>query len=437
MSIGFGLLKTVLNQGSDAFILLSNRGITLDSFQGDERTVFSTIEQFYLSYGTLPTSETVDASSGISTPWNNFPIEPIDFWIDQIKERALLLQAGNFISQAQNAIGHRNLDQLRDHVRQAYISLEESINDHSVQSIEEASREAVLEHNQIQQGIELSGVPFAFPYFNLVSGGMKGGDLITLAARPGVGKSYLLLNEAIFAHNRGRKVLFVSMEMAIKQCSRRLLSLRTGMNYTRFRTGRLSAFGMNRLETDINTMTSQSPFQLLSGGVFGTIDRVYAQIKHYHPDIVYIDGAYLIRTSTKGGQRWERTLQVLEILKKVALSENIPIYITFQFSRSAPGTLEGISYTDGVSQLSSIVISLESEGAVDVGMAQPVQFRILKLLKGREGETGKIRISMDFDRMVFTQDNILAGMSNNFEYEDAEDNLHRDTEIDNQPVAFI
>lgn len=437
MSIGFGLLKTVLNQGPDAFMLLSNRGITLDSFQGDERTIFSTIEQFYLSYGILPTSETVDASSGIATPWDNFPIEPIDFWIDQIRERTLLLQAGNFVSQAQNAIGHRNLDQLRNYIQQAYISLEESINDHSVQSIIDASREAVLEHNQIQQGTELSGVPFAFPYFNSVSGGMKGGDLIALAGRPGQGKSYLLLNEAIHAHNRGRKVLFVSMEMAIKQCSRRILSLRTGMNYTRFRTGRLSAFGVNRLETDINTMATQSPFQLLSGGVFGTIDRIYAQIKHYHPDIVYIDGAYLIRTSTKGGQRWERTLQVLESLKKVALSENIPIYITFQFSRSAPGTLEGISYTDGVSQLSSIVISLESEGAVDAGMAQPVQFRILKLLKGREGETGKIRISMDFDRMNFTQDNILAGMSSDFEYEDRENDLHRNTEIDNQPVAFI
>jgi len=345
MSVGYGLIKSALSEGPEAFVLLLDRGITRESFQGDERAVFSSIEHFFLNYGTLPTLETVAVDSGITVPWDNFPIENILYWIDLVRERQLLLTAREHIAHAQDAIGRGNIDQLRDYIQQAYISLEEGINDHSVKSISDASRDAIDQHNILQQNSStLSGVPFAFPYLNLISGGMSGGDLVCYAARPGLCKSYLLLNDAMFAHNAGKKVLFVSMEMPIIQCARRILSLRTRVNYTRLRLGRVSAFGIQRLEDEVTQMASQLPFQILSGGIFGTVDRIYAQIKHYRPDVVYIDGAYLVRTSTKGGQRWERVLQVLETLKKVALSENIPISITFQFNKTSPNALEGIAY---------------------------------------------------------------------------------------------
>lgn len=436
MSVGYGLLKSVIHQGPEALVSLSDKGITNDLFQGDERTIFSAIEQFYLSYGELPTLDTIEVSSGITVPWDNFPIEPLDYWIDQVKERSLLLQAGTILSQAQDAMGRRDLIRLRECIQNVYIQLEESRNDYSVQSIEEASREVIDLHNRVQQDpTEIPGIPYAFPYLNLISGGMWGGDLVSLIGRPATSKSYLLLNEAKHSHNSGNKVLIVSMEMPIIQCVRRLSALRTGINYNRLRFGRVSSFGIEKLEADIDSMSSQVPFQILSGGMFGTIDRIYAQIKHYRPDVVYIDGAYLVRTTTKGGQRWERVLQVLEILKQVALAENIPIYLTTQFNKTAPGTLEGIAYSDGISQASSIAISLDTDGADDASMSKPIQYRTLKLLKGRDGETGKIRIELDFNRMIFSQNTVLSGMTNDFELEDAEDNLGN--ERDNEPIAFI
>ena len=436
MSVGYGLLKSVMHQGSEALISLPDKGITQDLFVGDEGVVFSAIEQFYLKYGEIPTLDTIEVSSGISVPWDNFPLEPLDYWIDQIKERSLLLRAGTILSKAQDAMGKRDLIQLRECIQNVYLQLEESRNDYSVQSIEEASRGVLSLHNKMQRDTcEFSGVPFAFPYLNLVSGGMMGGDIISLIGRPAAGKSYVALNEANYAHSMGKKVLFVSMEMPISQCSRRSSALRTGINYTRLRVGRVSAFGVQRLESDMDRMGAEAPFQWLSGGIFGTIDRIYAQIKHYRPDIVYIDGVYLIRTSTKGGQRWERVLQVLELLKQVALAENIPVYITTQFNKTAPGTLEGVAYSDGAAQLSSIAISLESDAEEESAMGQPVQYRTLKVLKGREGETGKIRIELDFNRMIFSQSTVLSGMSTDFEFEEQTDNLGN--EKDREPIAFI
>ena len=91
--------------------------------------------------------------------------------------------------------------------------------------------------------------------------------------------------------------------------------------------------------------------------------------------------------------------------------------------------------SDGVAQLSSIAISLDTVGVEDSTLSLPVQYRTLKLLKGREGETGKIRIELDFNRMVFSQNTVLSGMTNDFELEDVEDNLGN--ERDNEPIAFI
>lgn len=436
MSVGYGLLKSVIHVGPEALVSLSDKGVTNEIFQGDERTVFSTIEQFYLAYGELPTLDTIEVSSGISVPWDNFPVEPIAYWVDQVKERSMLLQAGNVLALAQDAMGRRDLPKLRECIQNVYIQLEEGRSEYSVQSAVDASREVVELHNKVQQNsTEIPGIPFAFPYLNLISGGMWGGDIISLIGRPATSKSYLALNEARLSYDRGHKVLFVSMEMPIIQCARRFSALRTGINYNRLRFGRVSSFGMQKLEEDIELMESQESFQWLSGGIFGTIDRIYAQIKHYRPDIVYIDGAYLIRTTTSGGQRWERVLQVLELLKQVALAENIPVYLTTQFNKTAPGTLEGVAFSDGIAQLSSMAISLDTDGADDASMSRPIQYRNLKLLKGRDGETGKIRVELDFDRMKFSQNTVLSGMTNDFELEDAEDTLGN--ERDTEPVAFI
>lgn len=437
MSVGYGLLKSVLHNGTDAFVALIDTGITVDSFHKDEKKVFSTIESFYLAYGTLPTIETITVDSGITVPWGNLPIEPVQYWTDLVKERTVLFTASGFLTQAQNAIGSRDLHTLRESIQQAYISLEQSRDNRSFKSIADASTEAILTHNQLQQSSSaITGIPFAFPYLNLITGGASGGDIISWISRPGLCKSYLLLNEARLAHNSGKKVLFVSMEMPIEQCARRLLSLRTRVNYTRLRLGTVSTSGIQILEADILRMSDQVPFQILSGGIFGTIDRIQAQIKHYRPDVVYIDGAYLVRTQTKGGQRWEKALQVLETLKSTAMLEDIPICITYQYSKSAPNTLEGIGTTDGLAQLSSLAISIEMEGT-DESMWRSLQYRKLKILKGRDGAAGSIRIELNFNSMRFRQESILSGAEEmeDFEYDTNEQGLINET--DNEPVSFI
>ena len=419
MSVGIGLLKALYADRAASFASLYNMGITSELFPGEEYTLFNYIERFYLNYGSLPSLETIVANTGVALDWSNLPDEPLSYWADKVKDRRLLAQAAQHCDRLRAVLANGQIEEVREAISRAYMEMEEGRALHSIKLLTEVASDVVEDHNRAQQCTDLPGIPFAFPFLNLVSGGMMGGDLITYVGRPATNKSYFLLNDALHTHANGYRTMFFSMEMPLLQCGRRIISLRSKVNYARLRLGRVSYFGMDRIQQEIAEMSREIPFYLVSGGIFGTIDKFYVQVKHYRPDIIFLDGAYLMRPASgdNKGKGWERATNVLETLKHIALAEDIPIELSYQFNRAAPGTLAGIATSDTVGQISSIVFATEHGEGYDPSNMHPVQHRIIKVLKGREGETGKVRIKLDFSTMDFTQDEIIAGVADDFEYE--------------------
>lgn len=95
-------------------------------------------------------------------------------------------------------------------------------------------------HEKHLRGV-ISGVPTGFKILDRVLGGLQPSDLITLAARPAVGKTSLCLNIAAQVMGDsvrdGYKVMLFSLEMGEEQLARRLVSMSTGIDQTRLRTG--------------------------------------------------------------------------------------------------------------------------------------------------------------------------------------------------------
>ncbi len=77
----------------------------------------------------------------------------------------------------------------------------------------------------------------ALPSLDDLSGGLEAGELVVLAARPGVGKSALAAQIAANVARRGEPVLFVSLEMPEDQITRRLASSWSGVDSRAVRDG--------------------------------------------------------------------------------------------------------------------------------------------------------------------------------------------------------
>ena len=125
------------------------------------------------------------------------------------------------------------------------------------------------------------------------------------------------------------------------------------------------------------------------------------------PDVVFIDGAYLIRHESKN-QRWERLTYIAEGIKqRIAEDLDMPVIISYQFNRGADkkgadATLADIAYTDSIGQLSSVVLGILEEESIETSNS-----RKIKVLKGRDGQVGEFKINWNFDNgpnfMDFTE----------------------------------
>ena len=118
-----------------------------------------------------------------------------------------------------------------------------------------------------------------------------------------------------------------------------------------------------------------------------------AKINKHKPDIVLIDGAYMLEDS-EGDDDWRALVRIFRGLKRMATSFNIPIIASTQ-SSTRETTLDSISFAKHI----------RADVDVMIGLEQTLEMRIdkevaLVPLKYREAEmSGKIYHNWCFNRM--------------------------------------
>ena len=126
------------------------------------------------------------------------------------------------------------------------------------------------------------------------------------------------------------------------------------------------------------------------------------RIKEINPDIVFIDGVYLMEDDQNAKDDWLRVAHITRDLKKMAKRLHIPVVINTQLdektAKKASPKLGDIKYTQAIGQDSDIVMTLFRDEVMinDREMG-------LKILKNREGEGGTITYNWDFTCMDFSE----------------------------------
>lgn len=92
----------------------------------------------------------------------------------------------------------------------------------------------------------LEGLPSKFRNNNELTGGYRRGTLRTIAARPGIGKSTHLVNEASHMMNLGYNVMIFSLEMPAGEVTKRIMSISTQIE-----TWKLDKNAMSNQEVEV------------------------------------------------------------------------------------------------------------------------------------------------------------------------------------------
>lgn len=417
MSVGSRLLYSILalnTERPESAALFFHRardyGLDVDSFHTEEdQRIWTFIHNHVVRYGDVPDINVVEVE--LDVRFSEFaPVEPPEFWLDKVRELNKNIFLADTSIAFDNALNAGDTEGAEELLMQAASMISDFRGRIRSTTLVDAGHQVVAEHDDVQQGLIPTGIPVGLPYLDEVTGGVQMGDAWAVAGRPSTGKSWISIRSSLGAYRAGYKVLFVSMEMPLNQVGRRSAAMGAGISTTNLRLGRLSAFARRSLVSYLDRLSdNREHFHILPGKLDMSVQDILLKVKELRPDLLVVDGAYMVRPSGAGRSRltgWEKEKAVAEELKQLAINENIGCIGTYQFSRGGDKKgLDGIAGTDAIGQVASVVLGLTNEPTVT--RFDRLQYKHLEILKGREGEMGKIRLACDLQLSQVEEDSIL------------------------------
>ena len=236
----------------------------------------------------------------------------------------------------------------------------------------------------------LLGIPTSFSSINSTGVGWMPGELISLYARPTVGKTWLCVHAAATAVLNGFRTLLVSTEMPVEAISLRTdVVLANMMGYNLSHKALRNGDEMDEEEYRVFLQAVEDQQLLVCDHIEGassiTIDSIASLIRKHSPDFVVLDGIYLISTGNMKKAMWEQSHAVFYGMKNLCLSTNTPIFVSTQATRDAAANMYAPPRPDQVAFGDALI------RASDVAMAMAMvegddQKRLVQYQKYRDGQ---------------------------------------------------
>ena len=186
----------------------------------------------------------------------------------------------------------------------------------------------------------VSGLSTGFAKFDEMTGGLHGGELLILAARPSMGKTALALNVAqhVATHPQMRKPVAVfSLEMSSASLLTRLLCSAARVDQHKFRAGYLNADERRKLQVALADLT-ESPLYLDDTAGVNLMD-VHSKLRRMQAEhglsLVVIDYLQLMSSRGRSENRNQEVSAISRGLKLMAKDLDVPFLVLSQLSRAA------------------------------------------------------------------------------------------------------
>ena len=170
--------------------------------------------------------------------------------------------------------------------------------------------------------------------FNKIMGGYREGRFNVIAARPGMGKTSLMIQEAYDLVRQGVPVLFYSLEMTATELIAKLANIATGISYKRQISGEMSKDELEFL-TKFSSELYELPLFIVDNKNkwYQIKDDVQRKIRKYRIKVVVFDYVQLI--NMPGANTLEQISQLSTEIKRLALNNKICCVGISQMSRDS------------------------------------------------------------------------------------------------------
>ncbi len=266
----------------------------------------------------------------------------LEHYMEIVKEKAtrrnIIEAATNIVT---NAYDIEDLNSLLDSSERDMLSVVRARSVGDFLPIHEALKRAQARLEELAKSKKvITGLQTGFYDFDKITTGFQGGELIILAARPGMGKTVMALNMATYAASTTDKAIAIfNLEMPAEMLVNRMIASVGQIDSYKLSTGNMQEGDWKRYNEAINQLGHTNIYIEDDAGI--TSSEIRAKCRRLAASekglgLVVIDYLQLVST---GNRRIEsRQVEVSEIsrgLKTMALELNVPVIALSQLSRSA------------------------------------------------------------------------------------------------------
>ena len=246
----------------------------------------------------------------------------------------------------------------------------------------------------------------------VIGGWDKLEELATIVARPGVGKSWILLKCAIAAAKQGLTVGLYSGEMSERKVGYRFDTLVGHISNRSIIQGNIDVINSYKMFLDGLNNQFSGTIKVITPRMIkhaATVTDLDAFIEKEHLDMLCIDQHSLMDDQRRAKDPVTRASNISTDLKNLQVLRQIPIIAVSQQNRATTDEtavidVSRIAQSDKIGQDSTVVIFLEQKDNV----------LTLHLAKARDGGSGKkFKYAIDLDKGIFdflpSEDDALMG----------------------------
>lgn len=401
MSLGLQFIHALVS--GDSTVPLRN--VREEFFVRDEKEVFTFVRQHLKRHGVLPSLDTLE-ENGHDVSRSR---EPADYYAEKLRERYVYTVIRGRSEKIAKCMRDKDVSGAMALIREISTVGGHVLEPDSFSSLQIEGVELLNDYYRIKEsGQPDFGILTGWPTLDRLTMGFQNGDLVAIAARPNVGKTWILLYLSYVAWCAGKSVGILSMEMTKKQMVRRFISFITRANPRLLREGSLSTWAEEILRGAVRGLRRRPPVWINSSDMknrtTGLVEKLFAE---HMPDIVFVDSAYRLspQESRYNMSTTDRNEQMVTELKQLAVHFDRPLVAVNQYNRSVKqrgqqhaadlGTAKG---TDAWEQDSSIFLGVRM-GAAPFETSS----RIIDVTKNRDGEIGTLQINFGFDPLDFSE----------------------------------
>jgi len=188
-----------------------------------------------------------------------------------------------------------------------------------------------------REGDGLTGIPSGFHGVDYLTSGWQPGQLIVLAARPGMGKVAFTLSMVYnITVKQGIPLAYFSLEMSSLQLITRLMVYETGLSSEKLRTGKLTEHEFEVLHNSVDNLEKSPLYEIDQPLCIKELKTKARSLSDFGVKIIVVDYLQLVpvKVGHKARSREKELSQILRNLKQIATELNVPIIVLSNLSDS-------------------------------------------------------------------------------------------------------